>query len=191
MAMELLFANLEAIYPLSLELKAHLLTTIKYRELPKRTYLLKAGQISREVCFVEKGLLRCFYEKGELEVSAWFMKERDVIFSIESFYSQTPSYESIQALEDTSLFYISFDELEYIYGHFSEFNIIGRKLTTHYHTLWVRQLYNIRMTGAPERYHWLLDNHAELIQRVPAKYLASYLDISETTLSKIKGMKMR
>lgn len=131
--------------------------------------------------------MRAYYLKGNTEVSAWFMTDGDFIVSIESFYEQKESYESIQALEDTEMFYIDYDELEYIYKHFLEFNYIGRVITIKYLTLWAKQLFSIRSQTAEERYLWLLANRPEIILRVPAKYIASYLDITEVTLSRIKN----
>ncbi|MDF2191393.1 cyclic nucleotide-binding domain-containing protein [Paraflavitalea sp. CAU 1676] len=185
--MDLLIAYLNSIFPLSEELKIHLRKIIKRRTIERKAYLLKIGDISSQVCFIESGLLRCFYEKNGNEVSSWFMKENDVVFSIDSFYSQSPSYEAIQALEHTTIFFITFDELAYIYNKYIEFNFVGRVLTIFYHKLWGEQLYSIRMRSGEERYEWLLTKHPELTIRVPAKYLSSYLDISEFTLSKIKA----
>ena len=185
--MENLLKLLSSIHPLSEELTEYLSKHIKIKELSKKSFLLKAGRICREICFVSKGLLRCFYINGESEVCSWFMKESDIIVSIESFYQQTESYESIQALENCTLYYIDYSELNYIYQHFPEFNFTGRVLTEKYYQLWALQLYALRMKQAPERYHWLMEHHAELILRVPAKYLASYLGITEVMLSIIKG----
>lgn len=184
--METLMYFLSSIYPISEELTSHLVQTLKYRQIKKKDYLLTAGQVSRHVYFILKGLLRCFYVKNDIEVSSWFMKEQDVVFSIESFYSQTPSYESIQAIEDTEVLYITHSELETIYHTYPEFNFIGRILTIKYHKLWAQQLYSIRMRTGPERYQWLMENHAELIQRVNAKDLASYLGVTPFTLSNLK-----
>jgi len=61
------------------------------------------------------------------------MKEGDVIVSVESFFSQKQSYESIQALEDCILYYITYDELQFVYNHFPEFNFIGRVLVEKYY----------------------------------------------------------
>lgn len=185
--MDTLLHRLESIHPLSDGLKAHLAKKLKQKQIKKKEYLLNEGNTSRHVCFIHTGLLRCFYVEGDKEVSAWFMKEGDVVFSIESFHTQTPSYESIQALEDTFISYIDYEELEYIYRQFPEFNFNGRVLEIHYHILWARQLHSIRMHTRQQRYQLLLENHPELIKRVPAKYLASYLDIEVTSLSKIKG----
>ena len=189
--MEFLLQFLQSIHPLSEGLLLHLSQTIRVREVKRGQYILRAGHISRHVHFIGKGLLRCFYVKNDdVEVCSWFMKEGDVIFSIESFYDQKESYESIQALEDCTLYYISYDELQFIYRNFSEFNFIGRVLTERYHKLWAQQLYGIRMQPAPERYRWLLEYFPELILRVPAKFIASYLGITEVTLSNIKSKKL-
>ena len=167
----------------------HLSQILKTKELRKRDYLLKAGHICRIICFIKIGLMRCFYIKGDNEVCSWFMKEGDVIVSIESFFEQKESYESIQALEDCTLYYIEYTELQNIYRQFPEFNFIGRVLTEKYYKLWAQQLYGLRMQPAADRYKWLLQNHPELILRIPAKYLASWLGITEVMLSKIKGKK--
>jgi len=185
--MEELLKFLNGIYPLSEQLKQHLSHVVRERHVPRKSVLLKAGHICRSVSFIYRGLLRCYYNKGDTEICSWFMTEGNVIVSIESFYSQQPSYESIQALEDCTLFTIDFAELQAIYRAFTEFNFIGRVLTEKYHVLWAQQLFALRMQGAAERYKWLLLNYPELILRVPAKYIASYLGIEETTLSKIKS----
>jgi CRP-like cAMP-binding protein len=185
--MEPLLAYLNAIHPISEGLVNYLIGRLKTKALHKKEYLLKAGHICRQICFIEKGLLRCFYIKDGQEVSSWFMKEEDVIISVESFYNQTPSYESIQALEECELTYIDYTELQYIYHNFPEFNFIGRVLTERYYALSEQRLFSIRMQRAFERYEFLMEHHPELILRVPAKYLASYLGITEVTMSKMKA----
>ena len=187
--MEKLLLYLESIYPMSDGLKDHLVAILKAKELSKKTYLLRAGHVCRNIYFINTGLLRCFYLKDDHEVSSWFMKEGNVIISIESFYEQKQSYESIQALEDCFLYYIEYTELQSIYRNFLEFNYIARLLTERYYTLWAQQLYGLRMQQAQERYNWLLEKFPELVQRVPAKYIASYLGITDVRLSNIKGRK--
>lgn len=185
--METLFGLLNSIQPLSPGLVQELAVQLQHTDLARKDYLLKAGRVCRNIYFVDKGLLRCYYEHNGHHVSSWFMREGDVIISIESFYEQKESYEYIQALEDCSLYYISYDTLQGIYQRFPEFNFIGRVLTEKYYTLWAQQLYALRMQQASERYQWLLNHHPELILRVSAKYIASYLGIDETTLSRIKN----
>lgn len=185
--METLLAYLNSIYPLSDNLVEYLAKNLKTKYLSKKDFLLKKGHVSRDICFINAGLLRCFYLIDDKEVSSWFMKEGDVIVSVESFFKQTTSYESIQALEDCVLHYITYDELQYLFRNFMEFNFVGRVLIEQYYTLSEQRLYSIRMQRAHDRYAYLLDHHTHLIQRVPSKYLASYLGITEVTLSNIKG----
>ena len=188
--MEALFTLLNSIHPLSEGLVNHLAQTLKTRTIAKKQYLLRAGHISRQICFIESGLLRCFYEHGDTEVSSCFMKEGDVIVSVESFFKQKPSYESIQALEETTVHYISYDELQFIYKNFLEFNFVARVLAEHYYTLSEQRLYSLRMQRSQERYEHLIKNFPEIILRVPSKFIASYLGISEETLSRIKSKKI-
>jgi hypothetical protein len=68
-----LITYLNTIHPMSDGLKQHLASTLKVKELPKKGYLLKAGHISHNICFIGKGILRCFYIKDEQEISSWFM----------------------------------------------------------------------------------------------------------------------
>lgn len=176
------------IQPLSPALKDHLMITLKGKSLVKSEYLLQAGQISRHVCFIESGLLRCYYisETGK-EVNRWFMREGDVVFSISSFYEQIPGQEYIQALEPTQLYYITYEELDEIYINFPEFERIGRHLTIKYHLLWDKQLASVLTKTARERFLWLVSHHDELFRRVADKHLASWLGITEVRFSQMKA----
>ncbi len=185
--MEKLLTYLNSICPLSPELMGYLAENLKTKNLQKKDFLLKIGHVSKEICFISKGLLRCYYLLDDKEVSSWFMKEGDVIISVASFFNQTESYEAIQVLEECLLYYIDFSELQFIYRNFPEFNIVGRMLTQKYYVLSEERLYAMRMQRAHERYAFLMKYHSELILRVPSKYLASYLGITEVTLSNIKG----
>ena len=185
--MEQLLKQLESIHPLSPELVDYLQAHVKTRELHKKDFLLKIGHVNREIYFVNKGLLRCFYMIDDKEVSSWFMKEGDVMISVESFFKQSKSYESIQAVENSIVHFITYAELQFIYQNFCEFNFIGRVLTERYYTLSEQRLYSIRSKNAHAKYAYLMNNHPELILRVTSKYLASYLGIAEVTLSNIKG----
>lgn len=184
--MELLLQKLESIHPMSQSCKEHLLTILREKEIAKKELLLRAGHICQHIYFIQKGLLRCFYYRNDVEISSWFMREGDVMVSVESFFHQKTSYESIQALEDCELYYISYKELQDMYRSFPEFNFIARVLTEKYYCLSEQRLYSIRMMRANERYEYLLEQHPELLLRVPAKYIASYLGITPEMLSKIK-----
>jgi CRP/FNR family transcriptional regulator, anaerobic regulatory protein len=187
--MTTLLKYLNSIHPLSLELIAYLEEHIQQIQLAKKEYLLKANQICTNIYFIEQGLLRCYYLKNDIEISSWFMKEGDIIISVQSFFRQQRSYEFIQAIEDCSLFYLNYANLQFIYNSFPEFNFIGRVLTEHYYQLSEERLYSLRMQRSNERYQYLNKHFPELILRVPSKYLSSYLGVSEETLSRIRSRK--
>jgi CRP/FNR family transcriptional regulator, anaerobic regulatory protein len=176
---------LSAIQPLSPDLRAQLEKILLSRELGKKELLLDVGQVCRNICFVESGLFRCYYISRGKEVCSWFMKERDVIASVGSFYRQRPSYERIQALEPSRIYYISHQELQDIYEDYPEFNLHGRKLTEQYYQLWDEQLRLLRMERVQERYQYMLEHHPELERRVPRGCMASYLGITQETLSRM------
>jgi CRP-like cAMP-binding protein len=178
---------LNSIYPLSEQHVQHLSKVLKTQTFAKKSFLLKTGQICNHIYFIETGLARCFYIKDGIEISSWFMKEGDMIISVESFLSQKESHEAIQALEDMIVHYVSYEELQFIYKNFLEFNIIGRVLTEKYYTLSEQRLFSLRMMRAQERYDFMSKNHQELIQRVPSLHIASYLGITKETLSRIRA----
>lgn len=184
--MEELLKSLSLIQPLSQGAIEYFSMHLKTRKLHKKDILLKIGRVSEDIYFINQGLFRCFYLIEDKEISSWFMKEGDVMISVESFFKQSISYESIQAIENAVVHSISYTELQYIYKNFSEFNFIGRVLTERYYALSEQRLHSLRFKNARKKYMHLLQNHPELILRVPSKYLASYLGINEVTLSKIK-----
>lgn len=187
--MKELLSVLNNIHPLSPPLHSFLSLHLRTISIEKKQYLLNAGQISRHIYFIRKGLLRCYYIQDEQEISSKFLKEGDIIVSASSFFLQKQSAEFIQAIEDSTLWYLCYDELQYIYKHFPEFNTIARVLSVKSYLLSEQRLNFIRMKQATDRYATMLEHFPELVLRVPSKYLASYLNISVETLSRIRGNK--
>jgi CRP/FNR family transcriptional regulator, anaerobic regulatory protein len=185
--MEDILKFLDAIYPLSEPSKNYFASTLKLRKVAKKEYLLKAGHVCRNIFFVKKGIVRCFYINKSIEVSSWFMKEGDIIISVESFFQQKPSKENVQALEDCTVYSMEYPELQYLYKNYMETNYIGRVLTEKYYTLSEQRISSLRMPLISDRYQYLMKNHPDLIQRVPSKYIASYLRVTEQSLSRIRG----
>ena len=189
--MDKLLHFLRSIYPLSEELEDEITRVIKIRTFERREFLLKAGHISQNIFFIEQGLVRCFYMLGDRDISAWFMKEGDVVVSVNSFFRQVPSAEYIQALEETTVYYIHYDELESLYRRFLSFNVQGRIVLTHYYCLSEQRAISMRAVKARDRYQWLLEREPWLLQRVPRKFLASYIGVTEATFSSINAPRQK
>jgi CRP/FNR family transcriptional regulator, anaerobic regulatory protein len=185
-------AMLDRIRPLSDPLRERLSGIMTERKVRRNEFLVKAGVVNSHVFFIKEGIVRCYYLKESQayrpnrEVSLCFFMENDIIASTWSFAQQKPGREYMVALEDCSIGMIHFAELEKTYALFPELNLHGRVLTQKYSTLWYTLLGGLRTQTAKERYDFLLNNSPVLHQRVPAKYLASYLGINAVTLSRIK-----
>lgn len=184
--MKILIDICNSICKMSPKLEVDLQSFLQVKTIAKKEFLLKKGAISNNLCFIEKGMFRCFYESHDKEICSWFMKENDFIVSVESFFTQKPSNESIQAIEDSLIHYINHQDLQYLYNNHFEFNIIGRIITEKYYTLSEQRLYSLRSQRAAERFEDLRTYHPEIIKRVPSTYIASYLGITLETLSRIK-----
>lgn len=178
---------MNSVHPLTLEFNQRLSGVIQSKDISKKSFLLKEGQVCNHIYFIEKGFIRSFYMKDGKEITAWFMKEDDFIISVNSFYKREPSYEYIQAIEDSTVNFVHYDDLQKLYNDFVEFNINGRLLTIHYYILSEERLYSMRKQSAEERIKFLLDKHPEIFRRAPLGYIATYLGISLETLSRIRA----
>jgi len=185
--MEQLIQWLCAFHPLSPECQDDLRRIVRHRKVRKNEYLLRGGEVCKNIYFIKKGALRCFYILKEEQVTDWLFKEGDTVVSIGSFYDQMPGIDFIQAMESCEVFYISYKELEALFERHMEFNFVGRVLTNKYLRVWHGQARNMRMLTAEERYLLLMEQQPELINRVEVKYLASYLGMSRETLSRMRG----
>lgn len=185
--MQELLAKLNSVQPLSTGLQEHLKDILKVKEFTKEQFVLRPGRICENIYFVGKGLVWIYYENDDSEICSWFLKEGDIAISVVSFFNQVPSFESIQALEDTEVYYITYNELESIYREYPEFNVVARKLQQYYYVLKELRGYSIFSKKAEERYQYLHQYHADLIDRIPDKYLAAYLGMNPSTFSRNKS----
>lgn len=187
--MDAILQFLHSIFSLSPDCIAYLRRTVRTRTIKENQILLEIGEVCRNLYFIKTGVLRCFYYVNDKEVSDWFFWEGETVVSIGSFYDQVPSEDCIQALEDCELYYLSYHELEYLYQHFIEFNVIGRVLTLKYLRVFHQHARNLRKLPAAERYKFLLRTQPGLIQRIPLGPLASWLNMEPETLSRMRGRK--
>jgi CRP/FNR family transcriptional regulator, anaerobic regulatory protein len=192
---EPMLQKFESLYPLSEDLRDRLQQIISVKEYPKKSCLLQEGHVADHACFVLKGLARAYYVSDGREVTSRFMDEGFIITSWLSFYTRKPGYEIIETLEDSVLGCVNYDDLQKLYADFLEFNVIGRKLTEYFFFLAEQRTQMLRKHTADEKYQFFLAQHPDLLQRVQLKYIATYLGMSEETLSRtrakgIKGVKV-
>lgn len=144
-------------------------------------------QVCGNIDFVDQGLLRSFYTLGEKEITSGFFREGDICFSHKSFFCKRNGNENIQAVEAGTLWYLTHGELDKIFTDYPEFNFIARVLLQQCLMSEKERVAGMWMHGAEERYRWFAEKFPDIVRRMPAKHIASYIEITEGLLSTIKA----
>ena len=154
-------------------------------------YFLEHGKISRNIAFIESGLLRVYYLNDGKEVTNCFCKENTISTSYKSLITQQESDMAIQAIEESKLIILSYESLQKLFKEDLFWQQVGRLaaenefIVSESHNRFLKDL------SATDRYLQILNNEKELLQRVPLNYLATYLQISPETLSRIRNKMSR
>ncbi|WP_255496361.1 Crp/Fnr family transcriptional regulator [Mucilaginibacter sp. FT3.2] len=188
--LEMLFQILTFIAPLSGALRKRFEDFIITKTYPKKQKLLREGEISRQIFFIRKGSARAFYlDSDGREHTTWFMAPNDLMISVYSFYTQQPAAENIELLEDSILLSMTWDQLQTIYAEFPEYNYHGRLVTEKYYILSEERAILLRTKKPAERYRMLLLQHPKITQQASLGQIASFLGITQETLSRIRSGK--
>jgi CRP-like cAMP-binding protein len=171
------------------EAEKALVSIIEKREVRKKTILLSEGKISNELYFIEKGVARAYYYKSGKEATFWIAAENEFVASFASFFSRTPSTKYIETLEDSVLWIFDHDKLEKLYSGSKELERMGRLFTSYGMAILEQKFDNFHSQTAKEKYDLLTSQHPNILQRVSLGIIASYLGITQETLSRIRGQK--
>ncbi len=185
--MEALLTHLRQYSRLSSEAESAIARCFNPVTLSRNEYLLAEGRICRHLYFVEKGALRGYYNLDDKEITHWFAFENDFVTSFHSFTTGQPSVENIQLLEGCVLWAISKDNLTTLLGQFHEIERLVRIAYEKYYIRLEERFVNAQFKTAAERYEQLLSGTPHILERVPLGQVASYLGISQETLSRIRG----
>jgi CRP-like cAMP-binding protein len=156
-------------------------------EIPSKTVLLHAGEISRHLYIVRKGCLRQWFNKDGRDITLQFFFENQPVASIDSFLSNQPGLFTIESIEASKIISISKENFEKLNKSYPELkdkfqDYLFQRFRNY------AQLFLSRIKDSPpERYEDLVQNHPEIIQRVPQHYIASYLGITPISLSRIRN----
>jgi CRP-like cAMP-binding protein len=186
-AMQQLLSHITNYSPLSEAAQNVLQDHFKKISCAKNEYLLKEGQVCRHLYFLEKGALRGFYNLDGKEITHWFGFEKDFVTSFHSFITQQPSIENIQLLEGSVLWSISKEALTALFNDFHEIERLMRIAYEKYYIRLEERFVNGQFKTAAERYENLLEQSPHILERVSLGYIASYLGISQETLSRVRG----
>lgn len=148
--------------------------------------IIHEGQVATSFFIVEKGMVRSFYQKGKKEITIWFAYEGQNAVSISSLFAGKPSRETVECVEDCDLLCISNKDLQELYGKYECMNTIGRRIVEEYCKILDDRVYSLQVMSATERYKDLMECEPEIIKRAPLSNIASFLGISQETLSRIR-----
>ncbi|MBL4675677.1 MAG: Crp/Fnr family transcriptional regulator [Mucilaginibacter sp.] len=186
---EKLLQLLNFIAPFSAALDQRFRETLREENYPKGHLLLKQGDTSRKIYFINKGFARAFHINGDKECTTWFMGEGDLMISVYSFYTQQPAMEYIELLTDSELLSMSWNQLQSIYADFPEYNFIGRKVTVKYYMLSEERATITRTLSAADRYQLLLKTYPQILLNAKLSQVASFLGMTPETLSRVRSKK--
>lgn len=144
------------------------------------------GRVCNYMYYVTKGVLCSYYLQDHKEVCNFIAAEDDFASSIYSFVSRQPSHETIECVDSCTLEALSYDSVQDMYRLFPETERAGRIIHEQYYLMLEMRLNSIRFRTAKERYDSFCDKRIELLNRVPLGYIASYLGMTQETLSRIR-----
>jgi CRP-like cAMP-binding protein len=182
---------LNSIHPLTSEVEDYIQANCHAIRVKRGEHLLKAGEICDKYYFVMKGLLRAYIIFGNKEITTWMNTENQLVTSIRSMSNQEPAKESIQAVEDAELVVIPYATLAYLYENSVEINVIGRVILQVYYADAEARAFISRIPNAEMRYQHFIESRPDLVNRAPLKYIASYLGMTEETLSRLRSKKKK
>ena len=157
-------------------------------ELPAHSVLLREGDICQKIHFITQGAVRGWFNHGEKEICFQFFFEGDVAYASESIRKGTPSPFSLETIEPSVMYWMGREEMETIRQDAPLYNLILDKVVQR-QSEFMQHFFTFLKDTPQQRYVDLLKNKPEIVRRVPLQYIASYLGITQVSLSRIRGRK--
>jgi len=161
---------------------------LKKQKIIKKHVFLKEGEVENQISFIEKGIVRLFIpaEDVEKETTFGFCFKYEFVSAFDSFLTRKPSLYQLETLTDTELWSISYDDLEVVYRKTEMGNLIGRYSAERLFLIKSKREQSLLFESASTRYLNLFKERPKLIEKIPLKYIASYIGITPQALSRIR-----
>ena len=180
-----------AISPISKGAENYLIKNLHPIKLAKGKILHHSGEICEQVFFVLQGAVRGYIKEDDKDSTTWITIENEMVAAIYSFINQVPSIENMQAIEDCSLLAMSHTALHEMFDLYPETNVLARKIFEKYYSDAEVRALIARLKSADKKYKFFLETYSHLSNRIPLKYIASFLGIKLETLSRVRGLKVK
>jgi CRP-like cAMP-binding protein len=163
----------------------HIAGKFKISSVKKNDLILRQGEICKDLIFVQSGCLRLYYIEDGVEISVWFSFGHSSAIEIYSFISQKPTVYFLQAIEDSEILYLPKSSLDSLYNTYPKLQEMMRKFWEDVIINLLERFTALQKDSAEKRYLDLL-NKPPYLQSVPQKYLASFIGVTPTSLSRIR-----
>lgn len=159
------------------------------RRFGKGEMILREGEVCQDIYYIEKGLVRQFYFKNDKELTEHIGAEGEIFMCIESLFKEEPTHLQVEALEPTMVYCLPKRRLEQVALHNVNIQILYRKILEE--SLIISQVHAdlVRFETAQSRYQRLCKLKPQVVLRAPLVYIASYLQMTPETLSRVRASK--
>ena len=178
---------LSTLIPFTTEELNDIISHFKKESVAKNQILVPQGEICKSLYFVEQGMGRSYYlnENGK-DITQWFFGVGKFMSSVDSFFQQTPSLYYLEVLQDSVLYSISKEDIDQLFAKYHKMEKLGRLVTVEMLTKLGNKLNAIQFQTAKERYDYMLTEFPDIVFQVPLGHIASYLGMTQETLSRIR-----
>ncbi len=160
-----------------------------FRQIKKLEHIIEPGNPNDSLYFIIKGVVRGYIKSDGKEITTWINEEGEIVGSIRNYGLDQPSDEYLQALENSDFLVLPTIAIQYLYDNFPETNRIGRLIIEENYRDAEERAFICRLPQAEERYRRFLHYRGGLVNRIPLKFIANYLNMNLETLSRIRSAK--
>lgn len=155
----------------------------------KGEMILREGEICEDISYIDRGLIRQFYFKNDKELTEHIGSDGEIFMCIESLFREVPTHVQVEALEPSMIYCLPKRRLEQVALHNVNIQILYRKILEE--SLIISQVHAdlVRFESAQSRYQKLCKLSPQVVLRAPLVYIASYLQMTPETLSRVRAQK--
>ena len=168
----------------SLDKLQRCLTEVSY---PKGFRVLERGKVEKNIFFIKKGIVRAYTSVDGKEITFWFGKEGATIVSLKGYVNDEPGYETMELMEDSVLYKLKRKQLKELFLDDLHIANWGRRYAEMELLATEERLISMLSAIASERYKELLEKEPDLLQRLPLGSIATYLGVTQASLSRIRA----
>jgi CRP-like cAMP-binding protein len=187
--MKELLEHIQNIFSLPEQAKVALAAICTPQQFRKGEHIQQFEHTCRTIYFVQNGIIRIYYLKDGTDITESFEFEHAFVARAESLFSGKPSQKAIQAITDCTLVAIDAHKLFALFDSYPALERLFRKIIEQAYVNTVNRVESLQFHTAEERYHDLLKSNPDVLKRVPLKYIASFLGITQVSLSRIRALK--